>query len=670
MAHDTRALDVLKRSFGYTSFRPGQAELIDATLAGRDCLGIMPTGAGKSVCYQVPALLLEGLTLVVSPLVALMADQVRALKACGARPAYLNSTLTPGQQRTVLARARAGAYQIMYVTPERLAEPSFLAFAQGLCAPGGIGIPVLAVDEAHCISQWGQDFRPAYTRIAAFVDVLPTRPVVSAFTATATARVRRDIVEQLGLRRPEVQVTGYDRANLHFAVAEMGQAAKTRWICNYAREHAHEAGIVYCATRKATDELACQLGEALGSCGVRVAAYHAGMASEDRAAAQAAFVADDVGVIVATNAFGMGIDKPNVRYVIHAGVPESLEAYYQEAGRAGRDGDAATCQLLWNGNDFRVRRFLIERGEAGDDELSDEQLEAARANRYRLLSHMEGYCQTSECLRAYILRYFGDKSAGAVASQQAALCGNCGNCCGELRTDDVSHEARELLRFVAAHDARFGKTLIADVLHGSQAKGVLERGLDRAAGYGSLAGTSTSRIKDVIAQLVGAGYLVQTDGRYPLIGLGPRGRELAGAGPDALDAFEFTMKRRVGGARGSARASAAELLARERADRACAGGPGDDAALFERLRTLRAELAHARELPAYIIASDATLRGMCRLRPHTRAELLAVKGIGEKKAADFGQRFCDEIAAFEAEAAGEAGVGAGVCAADEAGSGV
>ena len=469
------ALDTLGAYFGYTSFRPGQDRMVDAILAGRDALGVMPTGAGKSICYQVPALMLPGITFVVSPLLSLMEDQTRALLAAGARPSYLNSSLTPAQQNTVLKRAREGRYQLMYVAPERLLEPRFLAFAQEAAAEGGIGVPLVAIDEAHCVSQWGQDFRPAYLQIREFIDSLAQRPIVAAFTATATERVRADIQQMLGLQNPATVVTGFDRKNLYFGCEEMGDKAKTAWVRDYVIAHSSESGIVYCSTRKTVDALAGELAEALGPSGIRVGRYHAGMGNDARRQSQRAFIDDDIQVMVATNAFGMGIDKPNVRYVIHNNVPESIEAYYQEAGRAGRDGDPASCHLLWNGNDFRMRRLLIDRGDAADEALDDEQRAWALQNRYRLLSQMEGYCNTTGCLREYMLRYFGDEAAaehasaagaGGAATDDAEGCGNCSNCLTQFEIEDVTDMARATVRYVATRPMRFGKSLIADVLHG------------------------------------------------------------------------------------------------------------------------------------------------------------------------------------------------------------
>lgn len=663
------ALDILKRYFGYSAFRPGQQLMVDAIMAGSDALGVMPTGAGKSVCYQVPALTLPGITLVISPLVSLMGDQVRALKEAGARPSYLNSSLTPAQQNTVLKRASEGWYQIMYVAPERLSDERFLAFAQSAAAPGGIGLPLIAVDEAHCVSQWGQDFRPSYLQIAEFIGKLPRRPVVAAFTATATDRVRADISEMLGLNSPKTVVTGFDRANLSFNVEEMGDKAKTTWIRDYAVAHADESGIVYCATRRAVDELSGALAQELLSYGIRVARYHAGMSAQDRRDAQEAFISDAAPLMVATNAFGMGIDKPNVRYVIHNNVPESIEAYYQEAGRAGRDGDPAACYLLWNERDFGLRRYFIEK-DVPDDALSPNEREFSRRNRHRLLAQMEGYCKTTGCLRSYILRYFGDAGVLGVVEGAAEGCGNCSNCLASFDVEDVTEVARAAVEMVYTMGGRFGKALVADVLHGANTEKIRTMRLDAASGYGALAEVPVKRIREVIDQLIGRGYLEQSQGTYPVVGLGPRSGEVLGgsaacagaAGPEdaaagvqgvplgapSREPFTFTVKRRTVQSRRTQRVQRAVDLAREESALDARPRVGDDGELFQDLRALRKELADEHGVPAYIICSDATLRGMCRRRPATREELLEVSGIGEKKAADYGEAFLEAIAAYEA----------------------
>lgn len=642
------ALDTLKRYFGYSSFRPGQERMVSAILSGCDALGVMPTGAGKSICYQVPALMLPGLTLVVSPLVSLMADQVRALKAAGARPSYLNSTLTPAQQNTVLKRASEGWYQIMYVAPERLTDPRFLAFARAAAGPGGIGIPLVAVDEAHCVSQWGQDFRPSYLEIASFVAALPQRPALAAFTATATERVRADISTMLGLRAPQTVTTGFDRPNLYFEVQELGDKAKVAWVRDYVRSHAQESGIVYCATRRKVDELAQDLMHELAPLGVRVGHYHAGLSTEERRVNQEGFITDAIPVIVATNAFGMGIDKPNVRYVIHLNAPESIEAYYQEAGRAGRDGDPAGCVLLWNGADFNLRRRLIDR-DPGDVELDEGQREQAKRNRFRLLSQMEGYCRTTDCLRAYILRYFGederDREGASPAPAGARGCGNCSNCLTPFEADDVTEAARAIMRFVSRHPGRFGKALIADVLHGANTERIRSLRLDSDSEYGKLAELPIARVRDTVEQLIGSGYLTVSMGQYPVIGMG----DLGLAALNSPEEFAFSIKRRKRGRAGSERARRAVDLLRDEAALDSKPRIGDDAELFERLRALRRELAEWRDVPPYIVCSDKTLRGLCRQRPATREDLLEVSGIGERKADEFGEAFLKAISEFEDE---------------------
>jgi ATP-dependent DNA helicase RecQ len=498
----------LKEHFGYDCFRPGQETLVEAILSGRDCLGVMPTGAGKSICYQIPGVVLPGLTLVVSPLVSLMGDQVRALLDAGVRGSYLNSTLTPGQQNTVMRRALAGTYDIMYVAPERLSDPRFVEFASQA------NIPLVAIDEAHCVSQWGQDFRPAYLGIGEFIAALPKRPIVAALTATATEKVREDIVSLLGLQSPETVVTGFDRPNLHFAVEQLPSKRKLTRIVAYALKHPQDSGIVYCSTRKDVEKVQ----EALVEAGVAAVRYHAGLSVQERTDSQQAFVVDDAPVMVATNAFGMGIDKSNVRYVIHHNMPGSLEAYYQEAGRAGRDGEPSECLLLWNDGDIGTCRFFIEQ-EVENEALTPEERELVRASQRRLLAAMTGYCLTTRCLRGHILEYFGDD--GAVERN------NCSNCEGSYQAVDVTQQARAVMRCVQELRGRFGKSVVADVLHGSKSQRIFEFGLESSRTYGALPNDSAARIKEIIEILASEGYLQIGEGRYPLVGLGLRAREAA-----------------------------------------------------------------------------------------------------------------------------------------------
>lgn len=618
------AAAALKRHFGYDDFRPGQRMLVEAVLGGRDVLGVMPTGAGKSICYQVPGVVLSGMTLVISPLVSLMGDQVRSLLDAGVRGAYLNSSLTPGQQATVMRRALDGAYDVMYVAPERLEDPRFVEFAQRA------SIPLLAVDEAHCVSQWGQDFRPSYLGIGAFIGSLPARPAVAALTATATEKVRADIVRLLGLRAPLEVVTGFDRPNLSFSVERLEPKRKIARIADLALGRPGDSGIVYCSTRKDVE----RVRDALAAAGVAATRYHAGLPTAEREANQRAFIADDALVMVATNAFGMGIDKSNVRYVVHHNMPGSIEAYYQEAGRAGRDGEPADCLLLWSDGDISTCRFFIEQ-ESENEELTPEEAEGVCATRRRMLEAMVGYCYTTGCLRDYILRYFGERDEGV-----KPFCGNCSNCAGDFAAVDVTGEARAVMRCVHELRGRFGKGMVVDVLRGASTERVRSLGLEGARSYGAV-DASAALLKEVIELLAAEGYLVITEGAYPTVGLGPRGREVA------RDDFSLAMKqtRKLKKACGAVAADGAGKPSGHVFGAAASG----DGELFERLRVLRKSIADSIGKPPYVVFSDATLRDMCAKRPATDEEFLEVSGVGATKLKRYGESFMAEIRAFEQE---------------------
>ena len=679
-----QARAVLASRFGYDAFRPGQEAVVSALLSGRDVLAVMPTGAGKSVCYQVPAVVMEGMALVVSPLVSLMADQVRAVQEAGIRGAYLNSTLAPGRQAEVLRRAAEGAYDLMYVAPERLADPRFAEFARTA------RLALIAVDEAHCVSQWGQDFRPSYLSIGQFIAELPVRPPVAALTATATDLVRRDIVRLLGLRDAACTVTGFDRPNLRFAVERREPKQKLARLDAFIDERRAESGIVYCAKRATVEEVCDHLRER----GIAATRYHAGLTAEERERNQRAFVNDTAPVMVATNAFGMGIDKSNVSYVVHYNMPGSVEAYYQEAGRAGRDGSPAECLLLWCDGDIATGRFFIEQ-ESTHEGLTAEEAEVVRASRRRMLESMVGYCYTTGCLRAYILRYFGEgghdealpSQGGATevapyggagagganlldgaacapdsrdghaacdptlrrggswsalpteensASSSAKRC--CSNCDGEFEAVDVTAEARAIMRCVQALRGHFGKTTVVDVLRGADTENLRQWGLVNLPVYG----TSEARralLMEVVELLAADGYLAITEGKFPLVGFGPRYREAAE--PDFALRIKQTPKVRKGSAAKppkAARPGAADLTEA-------------DVELFERLRALRLRLAQEAAVPPYVIFHDATLAAMAAARPVTEEELLALPGIGEKKLATYGKAFLEEIMAAPSESA-------------------
>ena len=632
---DPRALEALNRYFGYDSFRPGQSGIVSAILAGRDVLGVMPTGAGKSICYQIPAAILPGVAIVISPLISLMRDQVDALNDVGLPAAFINTTQTPDEQDLVFAQALSGQIKLLYVAPERLETERFRNFAVR------VPISLVAVDEAHCVSQWGQDFRSSYLGIGEFIAGLPTRPTVAAFTATATERVRRDIVSILGLHTPSITVTGFDRPNLYFDVISMPRKDKASWVASYIASHPDESGIVYCATRKETEALAESLNSAVAELraaggadvsdiGTIAVAYHGGMSADAREKAQRDFVTDRVPVVVATNAFGMGIDKSNVRFVIHHNMPESLEAYYQEAGRAGRDGEPSRCTLLWNESDIVTRRRLLD-SDYENERLTPEEQEAVRASKRRLLDAMVGYCRTTDCLHAYMTRYFGE-TAGAAAKTDGKCVGGCANCEHTFETIDVTDIARAISRCVHDVNQHVGSGKIVKVLRGSKAQDLSYLNPESLPSFGMLDEVPEARIRDVLSQMATDGFLTIAEGRLPIVGFGPRAAETVA--PE----FHYDIKK----------IKRADARARRTPDVStpAVGSyvPDDgDEALFQKLRALRLDIARELGKPPYIVFSDKTLRDMVRVKPITDDQFLAVNGVGESKLKQYGERFMAAI---------------------------
>ena len=618
---DPRALEALNRYFGYDSFRPGQSGIVSAILTGHDVLGVMPTGAGKSICYQIPAAILPGVAIVISPLISLMRDQVDALNDVGLPAAFINTTQTPDEQDLVFAQALSGQIKLLYVAPERLETERFRNFAVR------VPISLVAVDEAHCVSQWGQDFRSSYLGIGEFIAGLPTRPTVAAFTATATERVRRDIVSILGLHTPSITVTGFDRPNLYFDVISMPRKDKASWVASYIASHPDESGIVYCATRKETEALAESLNSAVAELraaggadvsdiGTIAVAYHGGMSADAREKAQRDFVTDRVPVVVATNAFGMGIDKSNVRFVIHHNMPESIEAYYQEAGRAGRDGEPSRCTLLWNESDIVTRRRLLD-SDYENERLTPEEQEAVRASKRRLLDAMVGYCRTTDCLHAYMTRYFGE-TAGAAAKTDGKCVGGCANCEHTFETIDVTDIARAVSRCVHDVNQHVGSGKIVKVLRGSKAQNLSYLNPESLPSFGMLDEVPEARIRDVLSQMATDGFLTIAEGRLPIVGFGPRAAETVA--PE----FHYDIKK----------IKRADARARRTPDVStpAVGSyvPDDgDEALFQKLRALRLDIARELGKPPYIVFSDKTLRDMVRVKPITDDQFLAVNGVGE-----------------------------------------
>lgn len=599
--------EVLKKYFGYPDFREGQEILIDSILSGQDVLGIMPTGAGKSICYQVPALLLSGITLVISPLISLMKDQVQALNQAGIHAAYINSSLSESQISKALRLAAAGQYKIIYVAPERLETYEFLQFA--LQAE----ISMLTVDEAHCISQWGQDFRPSYLKIVQFIRQLWKRPVLSAFTATATEKVKEDIVCVLGLSNPQVLVTGFDRKNLYFAVETPRK--KDGYVMEYVQEHREESGIIYCATRKNVD----QVCERLKAQGIAATKYHAGLGGEERRQNQEAFIYDQNPVMVATNAFGMGIDKSNVRYVIHYNMPQSLENYYQEAGRAGRDGERAECILLYSAQDVAVNRYLIENKEP-DPERTREEIAQIRERDEERLRIMTYYCMTTGCLREYILRYFGERVR--------MRCENCSNCNREYEEMDVTQAAQKIIACILDFRQRYGINVIAGILAGASRAKLRECGAFEHETYASLQEMSEQRIKQIINLMLSEGLLFMTNDKYAVLKVPREADEVcSGTRRVILKQVKADTQKAAGEHISVPKMRKSDILNSKGLE------------LFERLRALRTEIAREESLPPYIIFSDKTLVDMCVKAPLEKQEMMQVNGVGENKYARFGERF-------------------------------
>lgn len=606
---DRRALQALKYYFGYDAFRPAQEGPVSTLIKGQDVLGIMPTGAGKSICFQIPALLQDGITLVFSPLISLMQDQVDGLRAQNIPAMYLNSTLQREELNKYLYHIREGKYKLVYLAPERLSSELFCQFLREL------PISQVIIDEAHCVSQWGHDFRPSYTKIGPFINTMPRRPVVGAFTASATEDVEADMKSLLGLESAKVFVTGFDRPNLSFNVVHTGQ--RLEYILDYVHRHRNDNGIIYCSTRKDVESVYQHLVKS----GVQAGYYHGGLSDAVRKEQQAWYAYDKVQVMVATNAFGMGIDKSNVRYVLHYQMPRNMEGYYQEAGRAGRDGAPAECILLFSNRDVMIHKYLISQS-VDSKERQDIELER--------LQGMIDYCDTTECLRKYMLNYFGEYV-------DWHTCNHCSSCLDRTNTRDLTEEARMICRTILHTEERYGATMIANIVCGDRTERVVRSGLHRLSTFGSLNSYESRDITSLIRVLVNRNILMSSGGKYPTLSLTTKAHELLHGRGQVIDVKETVFKdvMNVKKARGGSpiHRNNQSGAARE--------------SLFERLRQLRKQLAAESNIPPYLIFQDTVLIDMAQKQPVTLGEMGTIKGIGDAKLQAYGMHFLKAISAYK-----------------------
>lgn len=606
---------ILKTYFGYDSFKKGQEEVISALLRGRDVMAVMPTGSGKSVCYQIPALMMSGLTLVISPLISLMQDQVKSLEEAGINAGYVNSMLSEAKILEVYSRAGKGEFKILYVAPERLDSEIFMDFALS------VDISMVCIDEAHCVSQWGQDFRPSYLNICTFVQSLKKRPVIGAFTATATKEVKTDIELMLRLNDPITVATGFDRENLFFSVEELSVRDKARYVLKYVKDHPDDCGIIYCSTRKNVDTIYAML---IGA-GIRAARYHAGMDADERRESQDEFVYDRANVIVATNAFGMGIDKSNVRFVIHFNMPQCMENYYQEAGRAGRDGEPSQCILLFSGQDVIIDRFLLEHKDFTD--IPEEDIEAIRQRDQRRLRIMENYCKTTGCLRNYILSYFGEN--------RSLPCENCSNCQREFTQTELTQEAKQVINCVYEAKGRYGVKVIVDTLLGRDNARLKSLGTIRYRTYGALKGFDEVTLRQLLEQMINEGYLVKTEDQYPVLKMGDISPLKDPLTQVVIRTYKEKEKSQAKPAKGKGR-----VLTE------------DGYVLLRRLRELRYSIAKYRGVPPYVVFGDRTLMDIVVKMPTDEDSMLEVSGVGEVKMHQYGKVFIDAVKRFKEELPG------------------